>query len=202
MTGAPYSVGGPDGEQVSAIGYDPAKPFPTSRRSLVLTMAIVDDRTGAIVLRPEVYGPQRIRNTLEGPCLWDGTGYRAVAPDRFELIEGDHDGAYCPLPGMVELARFEGHPTEDFRGLVLLQAWCEATGLSLGSPQRGAPIGVVLEKGVPISKWSNLGPDRDRLDGCACWAYGTERRGTAVLFVRAELIDALRGALEPLEPLA
>lgn len=58
---------------------------------------------------------------------------------------------------------FNGTPGDTFSAHSEAVSWLREKGFDVGSMERGSPIGVA--KDADISKWRNLGSDRESLDG-------------------------------------
>ena len=74
---------------------------------------------------------------------------------------------------------------DDFEAFYAAQKWLREEGYAVGSMERDCPIGIA--KGdCYISKWRNLGSDRERLDGVM--AEGDKRNGdvTVIIFDDAD----------------
>jgi hypothetical protein len=68
----------------------------------------------------------------------------------------------------------------DFEAFYAAEKWAKENGYSVGSIERDAPIG--LAKGdCYISKWRNLGEDRERLDGVI--ARGDKRTSDVTVII-------------------
>jgi len=80
---------------------------------------------------------------------------------------------------------FERHVFEqqgDFAALNAAQDWCKENGISYGSNQRGAPVGL-MRGDFLISKWRNLSKaEIDQLDGTM---IGNMRNGPVVITMKA-----------------
>ena len=71
----------------------------------------------------------------------------------------------------------------DFSALYAAQDWCKANGISYGSTQRGAPVGLMRGE-YEISKWRNLSKsDIARLDGTMT---GDMRNGPVIIEMKPE----------------
>lgn len=196
-----YSVGGPDGGKVSAFAFRSTDKIP-GPLSVVVPKRVQLERIGPIgggSIPPGVYGPGRWRIGAAGAVSvrWPEGSHRppdagdwvGIKPSECHWIEGDHDGAFCPLPGFAELVRIGGDPVAEFAAWYLLRAWCEAGGWVLGEMQRDEPVGLLFlgqlaGPDMVIGKWRDLTDhQRAALDGVVCW-IGSPRHGTCVVFVR------------------
>ncbi|MDE2472266.1 MAG: hypothetical protein KGL35_26920 [Bradyrhizobium sp.] len=78
------------------------------------------------------------------------------------------------------IKRFE-NTGDDWSGLHAAESWLKSMGYSVGSMQRGAPIGIV--KGpATIGKWRNLtAAEKKQLDGCIVPEGGLFRHSAAIV---------------------
>lgn len=89
---------------------------------------------------------------------------------------------------IVEVFTFKGDPNDTFKAYSLATAKLKELGVSHGSMQREAPIGLAYGD-VDISKWRDLGEDVQNLDGVMlCGAMGF-RNGTVTVFLTAKSND-------------
>ena len=199
-----YSVGGPDGGKVSAVAFRSTDKVP-GPLSIVVSKRVQLERIGPIgggSIPPGVYGPGRWRIGSAGAVSvrWaegahrppDAGDWVGIKPSEYHWIEGDHDGAFCPLPGYAETCRIGGDPVEEWAALGTLRNWVDSAGWSLGDLQRDEPTALVFARHVLVPKWRDLSdPERAELDGVVCW-IGSPRHGTAVLFIRETHLDAVQ----------
>lgn len=77
---------------------------------------------------------------------------------------------------------FKGKADDTFSAYYEAQEKLKELGVSAGSMQREAPIGLVFGD-VGISKWRDLGPDIRKLDGLLIPLNGGFRGGDAVIYL-------------------
>lgn len=95
---------------------------------------------------------------------------------------------------MSELIRTFDEPGE-FESLRAAEKWLKDRGFSLGTLQRGAPIGVMLGD-CDISKWRNLDADeRAEMHGVLTTASGSFREGAITFYIRDDVSEEVRSAL-------
>ncbi|MBB5875857.1 hypothetical protein [Xanthomonas sp. 3498] len=77
--------------------------------------------------------------------------------------------------------------TGDFAALRAAEAWCRERGVSYGSQQRGAPIGLLVGD-YAIAKWRNLSKaERAALHGTIT---GDTRNGPVVLRIKISTLPS------------
>lgn len=68
----------------------------------------------------------------------------------------------------------------DFEAFYAAEKWLHERGYSAGSMERDSPIGIV-HGDCYISKWRNLGTDKERIDGVI--AEGDKRNGDVTIII-------------------
>jgi hypothetical protein len=86
---------------------------------------------------------------------------------------------------IVEVFEFKAVPDDTFAAYTQACAKLKELGVSHGSMQREAPIGLAFGD-VGISKWRDLGPDVRELDGILIPMNGSFRDGDAVIYLAAK----------------